>query len=283
MTQSDTNPNSDASRRQFLVLGLAGVGASTVGFVGTGKTQTPGPQTPTPTPAGTAPGTPTPEAGPTSIVLGARSDYWLGLTPRVIEGAENPTLRLQPGTRYELTWINLDGAKHRFIVVDSAGNELVSTPVTAEVGATRSVTLTAADQMARYRDEFHPKQAHGDVELGQGFGGNTGGQTVDVEVGPDGAYLQFVPDSVTISVGDTVRWTAKSLGHNVSTRPEAASQVQLPAQAEPFASYPAGEEWRVLEVGQTFEHTFTVPGQYVYVCVPHADQGMVGTVNVTET
>jgi plastocyanin len=37
-----------------------------------------------------------------------------------------------------------------------------------------------------------------------------------------------------------------------------------------------------MEVGETFEHTFTVPGTYVYVCVPHAGQGMIGRVIVNE-
>jgi plastocyanin len=32
--------------------------------------------------------------------------------------------------------------------------------------------------------------------------------------------------------------------------------------------------------GDEFRHTFTVPGEYRYVCVPHDMVGMVGTVIV---
>jgi plastocyanin len=108
------------------------------------------------------------------------------------------------------------------------------------------------------------------------------GETVDVAVGPEGQYLKFVPEEVEISVGDTVRWTAESEGHNVSFKPEAHSKVELPEGAEPFATYEGNRSFLVMEVGETFEHTFTVPGTYVYVCVPHAGQGMIGRVIVNE-
>ena len=42
------------------------------------------------------------------------------------------------------------------------------------------------------------------------------GQTVDVSVGPGFA---FNPDTVNISVGDTVRWTWADSGHSVTQRP----------------------------------------------------------------
>jgi plastocyanin len=105
---------------------------------------------------------------------------------------------------------------------------------------------------------------------------------VDVAVGPEGSYLRFVPEEVEISVGDTVRWTAESEGHNVSCRPDADRRVELPEEAEPFATYEGNRSFMVMQVGETFEHTFTVPGTYVYVCVPHAGQGMVGRVVVSE-
>ncbi|WP_137287590.1 YbhB/YbcL family Raf kinase inhibitor-like protein [Halorussus salinisoli] len=107
-----------------------------------------------------------------------------------------------------------------------------------------------------------------------------GGETVDVAVGPEGNYLNFVPEEVEISVGDTVRWTFESEGHNVTAKPEASTKVQLPEGAEPFATYEGNRSFMVVEVGEMFEHTFSVPGTYVYVCAPHADQGMVGRVVV---
>ncbi|MFC7097434.1 plastocyanin/azurin family copper-binding protein [Halobaculum marinum] len=103
----------------------------------------------------------------------------------------------------------------------------------------------------------------------------------EVAVGPEGR-LRFVPDLVEISVGDTVRWTFESPGHNVSSLPSADSRCSNPDGAEPFASYEDEQHFAILPPGETFEHTFTVPGEYVYVCVPHAGQGMIGTVQVSE-
>ncbi|WP_284012604.1 plastocyanin/azurin family copper-binding protein [Halobaculum litoreum] len=108
----------------------------------------------------------------------------------------------------------------------------------------------------------------------------TAGAT-EVAVGPEGR-LRFVPDLVEIGVDDTVVWTFESPGHNVSSLPSADSRCSNPEGAEPFASYEGEQHFAILPPGATFEHTFTVPGEYVYVCVPHAGQGMIGTVRVSE-
>ncbi|MFD1647702.1 cupredoxin domain-containing protein [Haloarchaeobius litoreus] len=99
--------------------------------------------------------------------------------------------------------------------------------------------------------------------------------------GPEGR-LRFVPETVEITVGQTVRWTFESAGHNVTSLPGASEKVRNPDGAEPFASYEGNQHFAIDEVGSTYEHTFDVPGEYVYVCAPHAGQGMVGTVLVTE-
>jgi len=123
-----------------------------------------------------------------------------------------------------------------------------------------------------------PTSATGPAPTGTGMAG--GSRTVDVAAGPEGR-LRFVPDRVEIRVGDAVRWTFESAGHNVTTKPGASEKVDIPADAEPFASYEDDQHYAVVQPGDSFEHTFTVPGEYVYVCAPHADQGMVGTVVVT--
>lgn len=104
---------------------------------------------------------------------------------------------------------------------------------------------------------------------------------VEVAVGPE-RRLRFVPEDVEISVGDTVRWVAESSGHNVSSKPGADPKCENPEGAEPFASYEGDQHYAIMEVDAVYEHQFTVPGEYVYVCVPHAGQGMVGTVTVSE-
>ncbi|WP_436908628.1 plastocyanin/azurin family copper-binding protein [Halosimplex marinum] len=102
----------------------------------------------------------------------------------------------------------------------------------------------------------------------------------DIVAGPDGAYA-FEPEEYTASVGETVTWYFDSPTHNVGCRPGDSPQISLPDGAEPFASYDdsVGE---TVPQGDTYEHTFETAGEYTYVCVPHARQGMVGTVVVEE-
>ena len=103
----------------------------------------------------------------------------------------------------------------------------------------------------------------------------------DVIAAPDNEFA-FEPDELTVTVGDTVRWGFASGGHNLSCRPEDDDAVVLPDGAEPFASYGPEQDPEVTLVsrGETYEHTFEVAGEYTYVCIPHADSGMVGTIRV---
>lgn len=104
---------------------------------------------------------------------------------------------------------------------------------------------------------------------------------VTVAVGPE-KRLRFEPEHVDVSVGDTVVWEFESAGHNVTSHPDASPKCENPEGAEPFTSYEDEQHYAINEVGTTFEHTFEVPGEFVYVCTPHAGQGMVGSVTVTE-
>lgn len=109
----------------------------------------------------------------------------------------------------------------------------------------------------------------------------TAQQSPTVELTDD---LVFNPDSITVSAGDTVAWeNVGQAGHSVT-----AYEDRLPDDANYFASggfdaegpardaYPQGE----IAGGETFEHTFEVPGTYEYFCIPHEGAGMVGTVKV---
>jgi plastocyanin len=108
----------------------------------------------------------------------------------------------------------------------------------------------------------------------------------DRTTGPDGDGdvtvdmtddLVFSPASITITVGQTVRWRNQSaFPHSATGDPAKANDpanVQLPSGAAAFDS-------GVLAAGGEFTHTFTVPGQYRYFCIPHEAQGMVGTITV---
>jgi pseudoazurin len=75
----------------------------------------------------------------------------------------------------------------------------------------------------------------------------------------------FEPAVVTIKPGDTVKWSAKTPGHNVEFVKGA-----VPEKAELFRS----------PLGKDAAHTFSVPGIYVYKCAPHYGMGMVGVIIV---
>lgn len=89
--------------------------------------------------------------------------------------------------------------------------------------------------------------------------------------------LKFTPDTVEVTVGETVRWENTSLVmHTVTADPEEATMdgsVVLPESAAPFDSGNMDPE-------ETFEHTFTEPGTYRYFCIPHEAAKMRGTVIV---
>jgi len=103
------------------------------------------------------------------------------------------------------------------------------------------------------------------------------GQTVEVSMknNPKGV---FVPATVNIKVGDTVKWTNPAvITHTVTFDPAqaaTATNAVLPAGVAPFGS-------DSMEEDATFSHTFTVKGTYKYICKMHEAMGMVGTVVVS--
>jgi plastocyanin len=94
-----------------------------------------------------------------------------------------------------------------------------------------------------------------------GGGGGGGGTEVTME------NIQFRPEQLTVSAGDTITFTNnESVPHDVHKRS---------GPGEDFASGPPGE----MQEGDTFELTLEEPGQYEYVCEVHAP-GMSGTITV---
>jgi len=116
--------------------------------------------------------------------------------------------------------------------------------------------------------------ARADVAFGRAASGPL---DIRVEDRPN-ASGAFVPATVTISAGSTVRWTnAGILLHTVTCDPAQAkdpSHIALPAGAAPFGSDDLAQ-------GDTYEHRFDVPGTYRYICHYHERMGMAGTVVVT--
>jgi plastocyanin len=91
---------------------------------------------------------------------------------------------------------------------------------------------------------------------------------------------KFMPEKITIKVGQTVEWDNddKAMPHEITTDSNLASDpsnVSIPEGAEPFDS-------RLITSGKSFRHQFTVPGLYRYACPPHENDGMLGEVTVTK-
>jgi plastocyanin len=89
--------------------------------------------------------------------------------------------------------------------------------------------------------------------------------TVDVTVGNGGFF--FSPSSVTIRLGDTVRWTFSSGGHSTTSG----------SPGMPNGLWDSG----IRNQGAVFTHTFPAVGTFPYYCTPHgACCNMVGNVSV---
>jgi plastocyanin len=103
-----------------------------------------------------------------------------------------------------------------------------------------------------------------------------GSQIFDVAVGPKGGKIRFVPDTLNISVGDTVRWTWGSDDHSVTSGTSCTADGQFCSPDN--TNCDAGI---LSNTGFVYEHTFTQAGTYSYFCELHCFAGMTGVINVT--
>ena len=99
--------------------------------------------------------------------------------------------------------------------------------------------------------------------------------------GPGPYYFCYSPQTLTIGPGDSVTWTNNSitpLGHNITRcTPAACSGVGGGTGSDKWAG--SG----TVHQGQTYSHTFTGAGSYVYYCTIHGYAQMHGTITVTGT
>lgn len=101
-----------------------------------------------------------------TIELDGETAGWKGQIPNTIEGKTNPTLSLDPGPNYyTLSWENVDGEEHRFIIGDGTGNQLEASDTSRKAGETVTLTFTASEEMAEYYCEHHPNTMRGDITI----------------------------------------------------------------------------------------------------------------------
>ena len=99
-------------------------------------------------------------------------------------------------------------------------------------------------------------------------------QIFDVTVGPGGLTV-FSPDTLNISVGDTVRWTWDSSFHSVSSGTPCTIDLQFCSPDDTNCALGT-----LSNAGTVYQHTFAQAGSYSYFCAAHCSRGMVGTINV---
>jgi plastocyanin len=95
-----------------------------------------------------------------------------------------------------------------------------------------------------------------------------------VTVGPGGAF-RFDPQSITIHVGETVRWRFDSSGHSVVSGSGGTADGRFCSPRDGNCNAPPTSN-----SGATYEHTFTEAGTFPYFCQPHVSLGMTGRVIV---
>lgn len=144
-----------------------------------------------------------------------------------------------------------------------------------EIGADEQENLESDDEND---DDSHDQEDGGthdhshdsDHELGQPR------SEIEVEMVADESGEHFSPHLVHIESSGTVEWVLESGGHDtVAYHPDThGSQRRIPEAADPW------ESERLADDGDTFERTFEVDGVYDYVCTPHEETGMVGTIVV---
>ena len=142
--------------------------------------------------------------------------------------------------------------------------------VQAESGDRRTSTLQTKSMSAppiRILDQNGQPAVNGvPSDRSQGF---------DVTVG-GGNGFQFVPDTLNISVGDTVRWTWANSGHSVTSGPPCQSDSQFCSPNDMNCN-----SGNLSNQGTIYQHTFTNAGTYSYFCAAHCVIGMTGVINVT--
>ena len=93
----------------------------------------------------------------TEIILEGQTSGWVGIEPPEIEGETNPTLGLQEGETYEVSWEQGDGSNHNTEIWDGDGNVVggYATDLTNSPEDDDPLEFEVSDDMAIIRCEPH--------------------------------------------------------------------------------------------------------------------------------
>jgi len=128
MADKSTSNGSSASRRRFLTI-TAGTVVGASALASGQETTTADGEQPEPV---------------ESFRFGGEVQAWQGREPEEIADTENPTMELQAGQVYEITWENLDGQPHNWAFRDADGNDLAVIFPNVETGTAGDGTTTEA-------------------------------------------------------------------------------------------------------------------------------------------
>ncbi len=95
----------------------------------------------------------------------------------------------------------------------------------------------------------------------------------------EGAKVWFDPIGVLVEPETTIRWIIRENVHTTTAyHPENNNHaLRIPSKAKPWDS------GYMVNPGDQFEVTLTIPGVYDYYCAPHEEAGMVGRIIVART
>lgn len=105
--------------------------------------------------------------------------------------------------------------------------------------------------------------------------------------------MQYFPPAANVKTGDTVKWVSTidvphTVSFNVPPGPPQGDPFEMPQTPETTFGGTglrhSGIIWTVPgppNFVTSYELTFTATGSFQYICILHAPQGMMGTVNVT--
>lgn len=97
--------------------------------------------------------------------------------------------------------------------------------------------------------------------------------------------LRFDPESIEVTAGTTIVWENPSRANHTVTATEIPTDAHYFASGGFFSEQKARDDSNggLIKPGGSYSHTVRVPGSYEYVCLPHEQSGMTGTVTVTDT